>query len=346
MRVPAMPLKPSLPEDSKGAMVRLCHVTARLCHSVARLAARLQQFLECYADRNVMRTSTEVGLKPDGLKPENLKPGRLKPGRLKPGHLKPGSVSLVGAGSGAGDLLTLKALRCLQNADVVVYDRLVGEEVLQMIPRHVERRYVGKARGHHSVPQDEIGELMVQLARQGKTVVRLKGGDPGVFGRMGEELAALDSAGIACDIVPGITAASAACATMGIPLTVRAHAQSLRLITAQLCREGGEPDWASLARKDETLVFYMGLNKLESICRGLRQAGLADDWPVMLIANASLPNQQHLIGTLADMPMRLAGTPLPSPCLIMVGSVVSMVDERQRMLTSLASSCFADMEEH
>ncbi|QEM84102.1 uroporphyrinogen-III C-methyltransferase [Halomonas binhaiensis] len=265
---------------------------------------------------------------------------------LKPGRLKPGSVSLVGAGSGAGDLLTLKALRCLQDADVVVYDRLVGDDVLQMIPCHVEQRYVGKARGHHSVPQDEIGELMIQLARQGKRIVRLKGGDPGVFGRMGEELAALDNAGIACDIVPGITAASAACAAMGIPLTDRAHAQSLRLITAQLCREGGGPDWASLARTDETLVFYMGLNKLEAICCGLRQAGLADDWPVMLIANASLSNQQYLVGTLADMPERLIDTPLPSPCLIMVGSVVSMVKERQSMLISLASSSVADTEEH
>ncbi|MGQ7247849.1 uroporphyrinogen-III C-methyltransferase [Halomonas sp. V046] len=240
-----------------------------------------------------------------------------------------GSVSLVGAGSGAGELLTLRALRRLRQADAVVYDRLVGAEVLAYLPAHVERYYVGKARGHHSVAQDQIGALMIRLARAGKAVVRLKGGDPGVFGRMGEELAALDAAGIATEIVPGITAASSACAAMGIPLTDRGHAQSLRLVTAQLCREGGEPDWATLARRDETLVFYMGLNKLEAITQGLSGAGLPADWPVMLVANASLPDQQSLTGTLADMPARLAASPLPSPCLIIVGSVVGMVEARK-----------------
>lgn len=240
------------------------------------------------------------------------------------GDCRNGSVYLVGAGSGAADLLTLRAARLLTQADAVVYDRLVGDEVLALIPAGRERYDVGKARGHHSVPQVEIGELMVRLARQGKSVVRLKGGDPGVFGRMGEELAALGEAGVPAEIVPGITAASAACAAMGIPLTDRAHAQQLRFVTAQRCREDGEPDWASLARRDETLVFYMGLNKVSAICDGLRGAGLPDDWPIMLVANASLPEQRSLIGTLADMPARLAAEPLPSPCLIVVGSVVRM----------------------
>lgn len=241
------------------------------------------------------------------------------------GDCQAGKVYLVGAGSGDVELLTLKAARLLIQADAVVYDRLVGDDVLALIPAGTERYYVGKARDHHSVPQAEIGALMVRLAQAGKSVVRLKGGDPGVFGRMGEELASLAGASLTAEIVPGITAASAAAAGMGIPLTDRGHAQQLRFITAQLCREGGPPDWAALARKDETLVFYMGLSKVATICAGLRQAGLPDEWPMMLVANASQPDQQSLVGTLADMPQRLADHPLPSPCLILVGSVVSMV---------------------
>ena len=241
------------------------------------------------------------------------------------GACQPGTVYVVGAGSGDVELLTLKAARLLMQADAVVYDRLVGDDVLGLVPPGTERYYVGKASGHHSMPQAEIGALIVSLAQAGKSVVRLKGGDPGVFGRMGEELAALAEAGLPAEIVPGITAASAAAAGMGIPLTDRGHAQQVRFITAQLCREGGMPDWASLARQDETLVFYMGLSKVAAICHGLRQAGLPDTWPVMLVANASQPEQQSLVGTLSDIPERLAARPLPSPCLIMVGSVVSMV---------------------
>ncbi len=251
------------------------------------------------------------------------RPGGSGTGQLSGGAV--GWVALVGAGSGAGELLTLQALDRIERADVVVYDRLVGPEVLAMIPAGVERHYVGKARGHHSVDQAQIGTLLVALARQGKAVVRLKGGDPGIFGRLGEELDALDEAGIAREIVPGISAAASACAAMGIPLTDRGHAQSLRLITAQQCREGGEPDWASLAHRDETLVFYMGLNKLSAITRGLRGAGLPQDWPVMLVANASLPEMAALVGTLGDIDQCLAENPLPSPCLIIVGGVVSRV---------------------
>ncbi|SEM35990.1 uroporphyrinogen-III C-methyltransferase [Halomonas caseinilytica] len=246
-----------------------------------------------------------------------------------------GRVFLVGAGSGDVELLTLKAARLLRDADAVVYDRLVGDEILSLIPAGRERYYVGKARGQHSVAQAEIGALMVRLAGEGKRVIRLKGGDPGIFGRMGEELAALDAAGVDSEIVPGITAASAACASMGIPLTDRGHAQQLRLITAQQCREGGEPDWSALARRDETLVFYMGLSRVEAICNGLRGAGLPDDWPIILVANASLPGQEALVGTLADMSERLAAHPLPSPCLIIVGSVVRLAEARRLVDTAM-----------
>ncbi|MFC2991345.1 uroporphyrinogen-III C-methyltransferase [Halomonas tibetensis] len=249
-----------------------------------------------------------------------------KPTLTLRGECRPGKVYLVGAGSGAVDLLTLKAARLLMQAGAVIYDRLVGDEVLALIPPGCERYDVGKARGHHSVPQPEIGALMCRLAAEGKSVVRLKGGDPGVFGRMGEELAALAQAGVPAEIVPGITAASAAAASMGIPLTDRGHAQQLRFITAQHCREDGAPDWVSLARRDETLVFYMGLSRVAAICAGLRGAGMPGDWPILLVANASKPEQQSLVGCLADMPQQLADQPLPSPCLIVVGSVVHMVE--------------------
>ncbi|WP_240613951.1 uroporphyrinogen-III C-methyltransferase [Salinicola acroporae] len=235
-----------------------------------------------------------------------------------------GQVYLVGAGPGAADLLTLRAAGLIESAEAIVYDRLVGEDILALLPRGCERYYVGKARGHHSVPQAEIGRLMVRLAQAGKRVVRLKGGDPGIFGRMGEELAALAEAGIPAEIVPGITAASGAVAAMGLPLTDRAHAQQVRFITAQACREDQALDWRGLTRRDETLVFYMGLSHVETICEELIGAGLPSDWPIMLTANASLSQQQALVGTLADMPARLAASPLPSPCLIVVGSVVTM----------------------
>lgn len=238
--------------------------------------------------------------------------------------LLPGEVALIGAGPGDPELMTLKAWRMLNAADAVVYDRLVGDEILAQLPVHCERYYVGKACGNHSVPQAEIGSLMVRLAGEGMRVARLKGGDPGVFGRMGEELSALDTAGIRRHVVPGITAASGAAAALGMPLTDRAHAQRLRFVTAQLCHQDEQPDWAQLARRDETLVFYMGLNRLEMICNALMHHGLPADWPMMLIANASLPGQQTLHGTLDSMVERLAEYPLPTPCLIVVGSVCQM----------------------
>ncbi len=299
MRAPTDPRKPFMSPDG---LTRSFAALARLSQGLRRGASRW------WTERRVTGADDDAA----GLTPR--------------GECRPGRVYLVGAGSGDVELLTLKAARLLAQADAVVYDRLVGEEVLALIPAGRERYYVGKASGHHSVPQAEIGALLVELAGQGKSVVRLKGGDPGVFGRMGEELAALAEGGVPAEIVPGITAASAACASMGIPLTDRAHAQQLRSITAQLCREGGAPDWAALARRDETLVFYMGLAKVEAICAGLRGAGLPDDWPIMLVANASLPEQASLTGTLADMPARLEAHPLPSPCLIVVGSVVRMAE--------------------
>ncbi|CAM4213007.1 uroporphyrinogen-III C-methyltransferase [Vreelandella rituensis] len=284
-----------------------------------------QKWLEAFARFNQSRLSQGAWRYLSCL--TSNKEHRATPNLSLRGACRQGCVYLVGSGSGDVELLTLKAARLLMQADAVVYDRLVGDDVLALIPMGTERHYVGKTRGHHSMPQAEIGALLVKLAGQGKSVVRLKGGDPGIFGRMGEELALLGDAQVPAEIVPGITAASAAAACMGIPLTDRGHAQQLRFITAQLCREDGTPDWAALASRNETLVFYMGLSKAGAICAGLRSAGLPDDWPIMLVANASLPEQRALTGTLADMPEKLAAEPLPSPCLIVVGSVVSMVEK-------------------
>jgi uroporphyrin-III C-methyltransferase/precorrin-2 dehydrogenase/sirohydrochlorin ferrochelatase/uroporphyrin-III C-methyltransferase len=263
-------------------------------------------------------------------------PSRTDAGAITPAWdgLLPGQVALVGAGPGDPDLMTLKAWRMLNAADAVVYDRLVGDEILAQLPMHCERYYVGKACGNHSVPQDEIGALMVRLAKEGMRVVRLKGGDPGIFGRMGEELAALDEAGITRYVVPGITAAAGAAASLGMPLTDRAHAQRLRFVTAQLCNRNDQPEWQQLARRDETLLFYMGLNRLDTICDELQRHGLPSDWPMMLVANASLPEQQALHGTLGDMVARLAECPLPTPCLIIVGSVCEMAAGRDLVMAA------------
>ncbi|MBZ9611779.1 uroporphyrinogen-III C-methyltransferase [Rheinheimera maricola] len=242
-----------------------------------------------------------------------------------------GAVALVGAGPGAADLLTLRALKLIQQAGVVVYDRLVSEEVLALIPPDCPRFDVGKSRGHHSMSQAEIGALLVQLAQQCVKVVRLKGGDPAIFGRLAEELDALDNAGISWQIVPGISAASGCAAATGIPLTERGIAQQLRFISAVDKDCNTTQDWASLAKPGQTLVFYMGLNALSEISQQLIAHGLAADWPLLLVENGSRPAQRQLLTTLAAAATAAQHMALQSPCLILVGEVVL----RQRQLVPL-----------
>lgn len=242
-----------------------------------------------------------------------------------------GAVALVGAGPGAADLLTLRALKLIQQAGAVVYDRLVSEEVLTLIPPDCPRFDVGKSRGRHSVSQAEIGALLVQLAQQGLKVVRLKGGDPAIFGRLAEELDALDNAGIRWQIVPGISAASGCAAATGIPLTERGIAQQLRFISAVDKDCNTTQDWASLARPGQTLVFYMGLSALSEISQQLIAHGLAPDWPLLLVENGSRPAQRQLLTTLAEAATAAQHMALQSPCLILVGEVVL----RQRQLVPL-----------
>ncbi|TDB03119.1 uroporphyrinogen-III C-methyltransferase [Halomonas marinisediminis] len=237
-----------------------------------------------------------------------------------------GRVSLVGAGPGDPELLTIKALRRLEAAEVILHDRLVSAEVLAMANPLARRLYVGKARSNHSLPQSGINQALVEWARQGKRVVRLKGGDPFIFGRGGEELESLAAAGIDFEVIPGITAASGCAAYAGIPLTHRDHAQSVRFITGHLKNGSAELDWPALASPGQTLVFYMGLHSLPEICHQLVVHGLPEETPVALIEQGSTARQRVHRGSLAGLPEVLAAGGLQPPTLIIVGGVVALHD--------------------
>lgn len=240
-----------------------------------------------------------------------------------------GRVSLVGAGPGDAELLTLKAARRLREADVVVYDNLVGDGVLDLIPPHVQRIYVGKESSNHSVPQDEITELLVQLAQRGRTVVRLKGGDPFVFGRGGEELAIMTQAGVHAEVVPGITAALGASAYTGIPLTHRDHAQSCVFVTGHRKDDSCSLDWPTLARPHQTVVIYMGVGSLASIAQQLVAHGRDPATPVALVRNATHADQQAVVGRLDGIVELAQRHRVAPPALIVIGEVVSLYNEEQ-----------------
>lgn len=237
-----------------------------------------------------------------------------------------GEVWLVGAGPGDPDLLTFRALRLIQSAEVVFYDRLVNPLILDLLHPHAERFYVGKARSQHSVPQDGINQLLVDAARAGKKVLRLKGGDPFIFGRGGEEIEQLAEAGIPFQVVPGITAASGCAAYAGIPLTHRDHAHSVRFVTGHLKDGTCDLPWAELIHPQQTLVIYMGLTGLPHICDQLIQAGMSADTPVALIEKGTLPEQKVHVSSLADMPADTLGKEIAAPTLTIIGSVVSLHD--------------------
>jgi uroporphyrin-III C-methyltransferase/precorrin-2 dehydrogenase/sirohydrochlorin ferrochelatase len=238
-----------------------------------------------------------------------------------------GRVYLVGAGPGDPELLTLRAVRLLQQAQVVVYDHLVSSAVLEFVSPKAQRIYAGKRRNEHTLRQEEINTLLISLATQGKQVVRLKGGDPFIFGRGGEELQALAARGIDFEVVPGVTAASGVASYAGIPLTHRDYAQSCIFVTGHLKNGTADLDWPSLVRLNQTVVIYMGLGGLPEICRQMMAHGAAPNLPIAVVQDGSIASQKVVTGTLIDMPDRVARAGLKSPCLTIIGNVVKLHDE-------------------
>ncbi len=237
-----------------------------------------------------------------------------------------GRVYLVGAGPGDPELLTLRAVRLLQQTEVVVYDHLVSSAVLDFVPPGAERIYAGKRRNEHTMRQEQINALLIKLALQGKQVVRLKGGDPFIFGRGGEELQALAAHGVAFEVVPGITAASGVSSYAGIPLTHRDHAQTCLFVTGHLKDGSADLDWPSLVRANQTVVIYMGLGGLADICRQLMAHGAAPDLPIAVVQDGSIATQKVVTGTLSNIPERVTREGLRSPCLTIIGDVVKLHD--------------------
>jgi uroporphyrin-III C-methyltransferase/precorrin-2 dehydrogenase/sirohydrochlorin ferrochelatase len=235
-----------------------------------------------------------------------------------------GEVALVGAGPGDPGLLTLRALRAMQNADVVLYDRLVSEEVLDLARRDAERIYVGKAAGKHHVSQQDTNALLVKLAKEGKRVCRLKGGDPFIFGRGGEELEALAAEGIRFEVVPGVTAAAGCAAYAGIPLTHRDHAQALTFVTGHVKGEADTVDWNALSRPGHTVVFYMGLNQLENIVARLLEHGAPETRAAAIIEQGTRVTQRVVTATLHDLVVKAAEARVESPALLIVGEVTRL----------------------
>ncbi|NQY98229.1 MAG: uroporphyrinogen-III C-methyltransferase [Henriciella sp.] len=250
-----------------------------------------------------------------------------------------GAVHIVGAGPGDPELLTLKAFRLIQNADIVFHDRLVSDEIMDLVRRDATRVSVGKAKANHSVPQDQIHELMIAAAREGKRVVRLKGGDPFIFGRGGEEVEALREAGIEASVVPGISSALGCAASAGLPLTHRDHAQTLTFVTGH-AKSGQVPDldWNALAKPAQTVVVFMGVGTAPTISEKLIHAGRASSTPVAVIENGTRANEIRVYGTLAELPQLITRAGIKGPALLVIGEVSAIPAEALAQLSSEAAA--------
>jgi uroporphyrin-III C-methyltransferase len=235
-----------------------------------------------------------------------------------------GKVYLIGAGPGDPELLTRKGERILALADTVVFDHLVSDAVLDLSATRAERIYVGKEPGHHELPQAQINQLLIERARAGQCVVRLKGGDPFVFGRGGEEIIDLVEAGVAFEVVPGVTAANAASAYSGIPLTHRGMVRACVMVSGHLTEGEVDLDWVALARPGQTIVIYMGVAAIGVICERLVSHGLDAATPAVAVRNASIATQSTIVGTVADLPQRMAQAQMKPPAIVIIGEVVRL----------------------
>lgn len=265
-------------------------------------------------------TVAELTLNGNDAKAEKLIEQKLAEANVE----RTGEVYLVGAGPGDPELLTLRALRLMQQAEVVLYDRLVSEGVMDLVRRDADLIYVGKKRDKHAVPQGDINQMLVDLAKQGKRVLRLKGGDPFIFGRGGEEIELLAENSVPFQVVPGITAASGCASYAGIPLTHRDHAQSVRFITGHLRDNTINLNWPELVEPSQTLVFYMGLKGLSAICEGLIKAGRSPQTPAALIEKGTREDQRVFCADLSTLPDTIAKQDVHAPTLLIVGDVVAL----------------------
>jgi len=238
--------------------------------------------------------------------------------------LEAGKVWLVGAGPGDPELLTVKAARLIAQADALVFDHLVSDDIMDLARPDARRIYAGKEASKHTLPQDSINQLLVDLAQEGLSVVRLKGGDPFIFGRGGEELETLVASGIPFEVIPGVTAAAGCAAYAGFPLTHRDHAQAVTFVTGHLKDGTVNLDWPALARPRQTVVFYMGIGAAGEICRQMINHGLPSMTPAAVVRNGTLPDQQTLLATLGTLPQLIAESGIKPPALIVVGSVTQL----------------------